>query len=582
MKIRLQIIILLISTLSVFAQQASEIDPKFIKLPRYADLTAINTAIPSPTQGMMVYNIGTASNWYYNGTAWTNTAGGAITAPLSLNLSAIVGTTISGIHTNSGAAGAIGGIGVRGESIGGQSGAGILGIGQDGNYGVWGYSPTYFGVYGTGAVGGYFNGTTNALRTSGALQFGGSGVGTIAAGKVLTATDALGNATWQNSVLTLPYNGTSTSLNPSIEITNNVSVPISATDVTTAIKGIYSGNLQGTPPFESTSQAAGVYGLFNGTSLYPTPTGSGVYGKGNNGSIGVKGVSSPNSFGSSGIGVLGFSNYIGVEGESTNGYGGYFLATTGTAGGFSSTSGTAGSFTSTSGNAGYFTSSSGNALITGSGKVGIGTSSPSAKLEVYSSPASGATTAAITGTNDYGTGTLSIGVYGVASNTSPLPPAPSLSTVGVYGNNMSTNANGIGVFGYHAGGGIGVRGTSANGIAGSFNNASASKATVSITNAVDLANALDITGGIKVSGTNKAAFKVVTGPFIAGNKSGILNTTMANASTDILIVTYEYTGGSYLNKQFATFWNGGNWEIHLTDSSAMPVGITFNVLVIKQ
>ena len=41
------------------------------------------------------------------------------------------------------------------------------------------------------------NATGLALQTNGGLKFGGSGVGTPATGKVLTATDNLGNATWQ-------------------------------------------------------------------------------------------------------------------------------------------------------------------------------------------------------------------------------------------------------------------------------------------------------------------------------------------------------------------------------------------------
>lgn len=67
----ISITLLLFSVIS-FAQQASEVDSKFVRLPRYANLTAIQSAIPTAQQGMMVYNIGTASNWYYNGTTWTN------------------------------------------------------------------------------------------------------------------------------------------------------------------------------------------------------------------------------------------------------------------------------------------------------------------------------------------------------------------------------------------------------------------------------------------------------------------------------------------------------------------------------
>jgi trimeric autotransporter adhesin len=68
-----------------FAQQASEIDPKFVKLPRYADLTAIRTAITIPTKGMLVYNNGTASNWFFNGINWIDMASGSNTWNLTGN-----------------------------------------------------------------------------------------------------------------------------------------------------------------------------------------------------------------------------------------------------------------------------------------------------------------------------------------------------------------------------------------------------------------------------------------------------------------------------------------------------------------
>jgi FG-GAP repeat len=68
-----KIALLLICT-SSFAQQATEIDSKSIRIPRYSNLNAINAAITSPLQGMMVFNQGTATNWYYNGTTWVNLA----------------------------------------------------------------------------------------------------------------------------------------------------------------------------------------------------------------------------------------------------------------------------------------------------------------------------------------------------------------------------------------------------------------------------------------------------------------------------------------------------------------------------
>ncbi|MBK9508040.1 MAG: hypothetical protein IPO04_00560 [Cytophagaceae bacterium] len=78
MKNFIKILIFSLFAINAYAQQATEIDSKSVRLPRYANLAAITnitTGITTPTQGMMVYNIETASNWYYNGTAWTNTLG---------------------------------------------------------------------------------------------------------------------------------------------------------------------------------------------------------------------------------------------------------------------------------------------------------------------------------------------------------------------------------------------------------------------------------------------------------------------------------------------------------------------------
>ena len=41
----------LLVSINIIAQQATEIDSKFVKLPRYANLSAITTAITTPLQG---------------------------------------------------------------------------------------------------------------------------------------------------------------------------------------------------------------------------------------------------------------------------------------------------------------------------------------------------------------------------------------------------------------------------------------------------------------------------------------------------------------------------------------------------
>jgi FG-GAP repeat len=70
---------LLSTSILSFSQQATEIDSKSVKLPRYNNIGAITAAIPAPQQGMMVYNQGTATNWYYNGSTWVNLAMAAST-----------------------------------------------------------------------------------------------------------------------------------------------------------------------------------------------------------------------------------------------------------------------------------------------------------------------------------------------------------------------------------------------------------------------------------------------------------------------------------------------------------------------
>ncbi len=100
MKKPLYLLVFALISVSSYAQQATEIDPKFVKLPRYADMSAIN-AIPSPQQGMMVYNVATTSNWSFNGSAWTNIG---ITIPLNLTNNTSIGyiTTFASETTGSG------------------------------------------------------------------------------------------------------------------------------------------------------------------------------------------------------------------------------------------------------------------------------------------------------------------------------------------------------------------------------------------------------------------------------------------------------------------------------------------------
>lgn len=71
------VFIMLIVSLSGFAQSFSA-DSKSMSVPRYANQTAITSAIPSPMVGMLVYNNALNQYAYWNGSAWTNfpTSGG--------------------------------------------------------------------------------------------------------------------------------------------------------------------------------------------------------------------------------------------------------------------------------------------------------------------------------------------------------------------------------------------------------------------------------------------------------------------------------------------------------------------------
>ena len=101
--------------------------------------------------------------------------------------------------------------------------------------------------------------------------------------------------------------------------------------------------------------------------------------------------------------------------------------------------------------------------------------------------------------------------------------------------------------------------------------------------------AINITGAIKVSGgaAFRPAFTIVsTGANIFANQVIIPNTTLANSSNDILIITHACGSGAICNynKAVGVYWDGGtsSWRIYAEDSTPMPVGVTFNILVIKQ
>ncbi|WP_156510976.1 MULTISPECIES: tail fiber domain-containing protein, partial [Emticicia] len=195
------------------------------------------------------------------------------------------------------------------------------------NFGVFASneSTNGFGVglwaehFGTGTAGVLSCNNGTALQTFGGLRFGGNGVGTISAGKVLKAINSNGDAQWSD-LLSFPYaaSGGGTFPVATFQITNT-----NTASGSTAIKGI---------------GRVGVHG--EATEVTPT--------------IPNWGIRAYNLA----------TNSLGYGIEATHNGGGI-----------------GGWFSSNSGTAGYFTSTSGNAIITGTGNVGIGNSTPNAPLQ---------------------------------------------------------------------------------------------------------------------------------------------------------------------------------------------------------
>jgi hypothetical protein len=219
----------------------------------------------------------------------------------------------------------------------------------------------------------------------------------------------------------------------------------------------------------------------------------------------------------------------------------------------------------------YYNSTGDVMSLTGDGKVGIGTTAPSDKLNVTWADN---TYYAISGTNTDASG---LGIHGVITNTSS-----NTSSIGVYGEN---DGAGTGVFAYSAKG-------------------SAIYATVpaSSTNktAIELNN-----GAIKVSGTNKSAFKVVVQNTTANTlgykdpSTGYVLLTSSLLDNDPNAMIFftpvcDATGCASMTNSTPTqmgviYDNTGTkkWSIYplnATQSSHydIPVGSAFNVLVIKQ
>ena len=262
-----------------------------------------------------------------------------------------------------------------------------------------------------------------------------------------------------------------------------------------------------------------------------------------------------------------------------------------------------------------------NAFNTGTGPaisgqtsgVGVGAGlfqgGPGNGVYGQSNSANGVFAESNSGTGLFATSTSGSGISAVNNS--------SANATGKFVNNNSTGtsgrfegSNGNGVFSVMSGMGWAVYGSSANGYGGFFQSdaftglearslssyaivASNTSATVPVAQFGNLSGgtaleviastALKITGAIKVAGgiTAQPAFKITSS---AGNTSTayltIPNTTLANNSTDIVMLTHAF--GTYLNKPYGVYWNSTNWVIYVEDLTAMPLGTIFNVLVIKQ
>lgn len=275
--------------------------------------------------------------------------------------------------------------------------------------------------------------------------------------------------------------------------------------------------------------------------------------------------------------------------------------------------------------------------IDNAGNVGIGTTSPNHLLEIINNSNTDGLNILHNGNNAYGAfinmgnapgnigmfinnsfnytpgGSKSIGLWAVSGSGSPIEYSPTINyavvgecrnpalgggvlgisnapsaglfTGSVLGNNFSTDPDAYGVVGLTSStNGAGVAGKTTNGSTGVYGlslNASGpaikAEALGTSTTAVEIKN-----GGIKVTGASKPIFQITSSiSNITGNLVDIPLSTQANNPTDLLVVTPVFSG-TYLNKPIGVWWNGTNWTIFTQDSSPMPVGVTFNVMVVKQ
>lgn len=356
----------------------------FVMIPNVSSLGTCATV----DKGKIVYYSIDNSLRICNGSNWTTLTGFSLPYANTVNaggyifniqntnpntqFSTIHGTTnailddaagVTGRATNTAPTGSTFGISGTNASLN-SLGAGVTGF----------HSGTGSAIRGTtfnGIAGNFLSSNGYGIKSSGKLQLSIQPI--IYSGQFLKSTNSSGDAEWSNL---FPLVNSQNATQNILEITNTNTGGYSTIVGKTSTTGSGSG-VEGIATYTgSNSNSRGVTGI----NMSNTSTGSGVYG----------------FHAGSGAAVGGYSSLgRGINGETDNGIGvrGYADGASGIAGHFHSTDnsgvvgktnlgyGVLGESTST-GIGGFFTSISGYALVTNSGKVGIGTTTPAAKMDI--------------------------------------------------------------------------------------------------------------------------------------------------------------------------------------------------------
>ncbi len=350
-----------------------------------------------------------------------NTTGSDGTAIIGRNSTVITGEGVMGVATATSPLSSVAGVYGRSASTN-SNGVGVKAFHA-------GTGSAFLGTTAAG-IGASLTSTSGfALKTQGKLQFAGNGVGTLGIGKILMSTTATGDAQWADLIPiseTKSLNSSLISITNTLTSTNSPAIFVSSKSVDTGeaidAKSSNTAPTGFTVAIRATNEStnnlgAGLHGSHrgSGTGVYGNSySGIGVYGDGNTGVkgegiYGIHGIGTQRGvFGekagttgsaihgvgglhavygqSEGYGVYGVSNYLdpnqykyaGVYGES-NANNEYGSGVNGTHWG----NGPGVNGYSPTGIGGRFNSDGGGyALITQTGNVGIGTSTPAAKMDI--------------------------------------------------------------------------------------------------------------------------------------------------------------------------------------------------------